>query len=81
VVILTPRPYYPSGKNLASRSFAGSGCCGGGRNLLFLREILAVRKTVQCVTSLMISIGMCLCLNWALLGAWSAAEMPITSSA
>jgi len=32
-----------------TRSSAGSGCCGGGRNLLFLREILAVRKTALCV--------------------------------
>jgi len=49
VASFTPWPYYPSGKNPANRSSAGSGCCGGGRNLLFLREILAVRKTVLCV--------------------------------
>jgi len=81
VVSFTPWPYYPSGKNPANRSSAGSGCCGGGRNLLFLREILAVRKTVLFVRDVIDGIGMCLCLNWTLLGAWPAAEMPITSSA
>lgn len=47
MVSFTLRPCYPSGKNPANRSLAGSGCCGVGRSLLFLREILAVRKTVQ----------------------------------
>lgn len=47
MVSFTPWPYYPSGKNPLNRSLVGSGCRGGGINLLFLREILAVGKTVQ----------------------------------
>ena len=52
MVSFTPWPYYPSGMNPANRTLAGSGCRGGGRYLLFLWEMLAVRKTVQYVRDL-----------------------------
>jgi hypothetical protein len=49
VVSFTPWSYYPSGMNPTNRTLAGSGCRGGGRYLLFLREMSAVLKTVQYV--------------------------------